>query len=451
MGAVSAVFWGVVVLSLLVVLHEGGHFLVARACGMRVTEFFLGMPCKANISRKSRKYGTVFGVTPILLGGYNRISGMENLGNDRLADVLACVQAHGDVTAEQVADELGMGYDAVLDDLMTLVDWGSLAETRDAKGDQEGSRHYRTLRRDAQLRNEFDGDHDFEAEGTSAAGEPRPIADSEAFLAQERARTYAGKGFWRRLAVLVAGPLVNVLLAFVLVVAVLMGQGVETYVDTNVVGGVVEGGLAAKAGIRAGDALVSVGGTKTQTWNGVVEALDPLIAADEPFEVVYERDGVRYGATIQMPGDGSASMIGIQCSVTVYHPSLGEACLAAGRYGALVGRTALQLIMPQHTAEVMSQSSSVVGISVMASQAASSGLFTFLEFIAAVSMSLGFMNLLPIPPLDGGKILIELIQAVIRRPLSLRAQTVVSYLGLAFFLVIFVFALRNDVLNILAG
>ena len=44
MGVVSAVFWGVVVLSLLVFLHEGGHFLAARACGMRVTEFYLGMP-----------------------------------------------------------------------------------------------------------------------------------------------------------------------------------------------------------------------------------------------------------------------------------------------------------------------------------------------------------------------------------------------------------------------
>jgi regulator of sigma E protease len=68
---------------------------------------------------------------------------------------------------------------------------------------------------------------------------------------------------------------------------------------------------------------------------------------------------------------------------------------------------------------------------------------------AAISMSLGFMNLLPVPPLDGGKILIELIQLVARRELSPKAQSAVSYLGLAFFLFIFCFALRNDIMMLL--
>ena len=77
MGVVSAVFWGVAVLSLLVFVHEGGHFLAARACGMRVTEFYLGMPCRHHLARKSRTYGTEFGVTPILLGGYTRICGID--------------------------------------------------------------------------------------------------------------------------------------------------------------------------------------------------------------------------------------------------------------------------------------------------------------------------------------------------------------------------------------
>ncbi|MBR1828412.1 MAG: site-2 protease family protein, partial [Atopobiaceae bacterium] len=68
---------------------------------------------------------------------------------------------------------------------------------------------------------------------------------------------------------------------------------------------------------------------------------------------------------------------------------------------------------------------------------------------AAISMSLGFMNLLPIPPLDGGKILIEVVQLALGRSLSPRAQSIVSYVGLAFFLFIFCFALRNDVVRLL--
>ncbi|MCI7218271.1 site-2 protease family protein, partial [Parafannyhessea umbonata] len=107
MGVVSAVFWGVVVLSLLVFLHEGGHFLAARACGMRVTEFYLGMPCRHHLARKSRTYGTEFGVTPILLGGYTRICGMEGTHDDLLPDCFGIVQREGRVLATDVAAELG--------------------------------------------------------------------------------------------------------------------------------------------------------------------------------------------------------------------------------------------------------------------------------------------------------------------------------------------------------
>ena len=93
----------------------------------------------------------------------------------------------------------------------------------------------------------------------------------------------------------------------------------------------------------------------------------------------------------------------------------------------------------------------MVGISVMASEAASTSPIELVLLVASVSMSLGFMNLLPIPPLDGGKILIEIVQLIIRRPLSIRAQTIVSYVGVAFFLFIFVVALRNDIVRYILG
>ena len=64
-GFLSALFWGVVTFSVLVFIHEGGHFLAARACGVRVSEFFLGMPCRYNLHHVSRRIGTKFGVTPI--------------------------------------------------------------------------------------------------------------------------------------------------------------------------------------------------------------------------------------------------------------------------------------------------------------------------------------------------------------------------------------------------
>ena len=101
--------------------------------------------------------------------------------------------------------------------------------------------------------------------------------------------------------------------------------------------------------------------------------------------------------------------------------------------------------------EILDQSSSIVGISAMAAEAASTGLYNLMMFAAAISMSLGFMNLLPIPPFDGGKILIEIIQLIIRRPLSMRAQSALSYLGVGFMIFVFVVVLKNDIFRFLIG
>ncbi|MDO5709977.1 MAG: site-2 protease family protein [Coriobacteriales bacterium] len=122
----------------------------------------------------------------------------------------------------------------------------------------------------------------------------------------------------------------------------------------------------------------------------------------------------------------------------IWRPDVITACRFAFDYAMTVARFAMRLLMPQH-------------ISVMASEAASTSAVDLSLLVASVSMSLGFMNLLPIPPLDGGKIVIEIIQLVIQRPLSTKAQTIVSYVGVAFFLFIFVVALRNDIVRYILG
>lgn len=140
-----------------------------------------------------------------------------------------------------------------------------------------------------------------------------------------------------------------------------------------------------------------------------------------------------------------------ETGVVVWRPDLWTSVRFAFAYALEVASFAAQLIMPQHTMEVLESSSSVVGISVMASEAAAASPIDLVLLVASVSMSLGFMNLLPIPPLDGGKILIEVVQLVIRRPLSTKAQVAISYVGLAFFLFIFVVAVRNDIMRYMIG
>ena len=462
LGVLSAIFWGVLVLSILVFIHEGGHYLAARAFGIRVTEFFLGMPAPWKLSYKSKKYGTEVGITPILLGGYTRICGMEGDEDEALADVLAYVQRNGRVTIPEVAFGLGLEPERAADCLMTLTDWASIAaytdlnkpktgRDKDAEKDPlEGYPDYfETLTRDANMLTEYDKAHDFGLDGTTAQGEIRPVDDPEAFLNEERSHTYLGASFIKRVVMLVAGPFVNLVAAFMIVCVAIMAGGVSAVVDVSTVSEVSEGSLAAQAGLVGGDTITRINDTEVSTWVGLCDELDKVLAAGEDFEVAFTHEGVEKVATVEM--DGPATMFGVSATLEIYHPDFLTAAKATLAYAAMVGEFALRIITPTKTIETLEQSSSIVGISVMASQAAAMGIVELASLAGAVSMSLGFMNLLPIPPLDGGKILIEIIQLIIRRPLSMKTQAIISYIGLAFFLFIFIFVLRNDIIRYVLG
>ena len=104
---------------ILVVIHEGGHYLASRAFGVRVTEFMLGMP-GPNIGFK--KWGTKFGVTPILLGGYARVCGMEpGEMSPHLEPVLAALYRRGTANMEDIAADCGITDDEALEALDELV------------------------------------------------------------------------------------------------------------------------------------------------------------------------------------------------------------------------------------------------------------------------------------------------------------------------------------------
>jgi regulator of sigma E protease len=456
MGVVSAVFWGVVILSILVFVHEGGHFLVARAFGVRVTEFFLGMPCRVKLSRRSKRYGTEYGITPILLGGYNRICGMEGDEDEFMAAVLECVMRHGRVDVATVASEVGCTEDQALASLVTLSDWASVAPFYDPdKGEKPTQRYYpqqfETVQRDDRLLTAYDKDHDFTREGTSAQGEARTVdLDADELLSSERSHTYRGMGFWRRALMLVAGAAVNIACGFVLVVGVLMIAGVPTNTGANAISGVVDGSVAANAGLQADDVITSVGTTDVTDWNELVSALTTQLSTGTDFDVTIERGGSQETLHVTVEGQDT-SQFGIYAQQARTRLSLGPAVSYTSSYIGIVATYVVNLLVPAHAQEVIDNSTSIVGISVMASQAASQGADELALFAAAISLSLGFMNLLPIPPLDGGKLLLEAISAVTRRPIPAKVQNVISYVGLALFMLLFFYMLRQDILRFVIG
>ena len=109
----------------LVFIHEGGHYLAARAFGVRVTEFMLGLP-GPNIG--FTKWGTKFGVTPFLLGGYAKVCGMEpGEMSPHLEPVLAALYRRGTANMEDIARDCGITDDEAYEALDELVEWGRRA------------------------------------------------------------------------------------------------------------------------------------------------------------------------------------------------------------------------------------------------------------------------------------------------------------------------------------
>ena len=444
----SPIFWGLITFSVLVFVHEGGHFLAARACGVRVTEFFLGMPCRFNLHHVSRRIGTKFGITPLLIGGYAAICGMDPTDVTCGATVLSYVHRKGRASVADIARDLNITEDEALEACVLLMGWGSLAPIYDKeKGEGPTSKFYPSayaaMPRDADGNTIYDG-RAFNRSHATAEGETwEPPMGEDAFFARERERTYIGKGFWKRAFMLVAGICVNLLTGFLFMVAVYSIIGVEAPHDVNVLGTVEQGSPAAAAGLEAGDTILSIDGTKTESWSAILQALQDAQAGQE-VTVTYERDGAMSDAAVTLDAEGH---MGITVPYQTVRLNPLDSCRIAISYITQTAQMVGQLLVPTHTMEVLDNSTSIVGISVMSSQAAASGPATFLNFMALISFSLAFMNLLPLPPLDGGKLLIEIIQAITRKQVPLKVQNAISMVVIVLFLLLFVYMLWADILR----
>ena len=124
MDILYTVFCAAVVIGFLVFIHEGGHYLAARAFKVRVTEFMIGLP-GPNVG--FTRNGTKFGLTAIPLGGYARVCGMETGAmSPHLEGALASVYRRGAATMEEVAHDCGIDDEDAYEALEELVEWGSV-------------------------------------------------------------------------------------------------------------------------------------------------------------------------------------------------------------------------------------------------------------------------------------------------------------------------------------
>ncbi|MDR2673270.1 MAG: M50 family metallopeptidase [Coriobacteriales bacterium] len=420
---ILTIFWGLVLLSIIVFVHELGHFLTARAFKLRVKEFMIGLPGpNIGFKRKDTKYG----ITALPLGGYCLIAGMEG-GEDNpdLSRALALIAYFGTIDEEQAArlsDQAGFDIVKALD---TLSDWGTAVRSR-----KDGQYRYEIAA--ATL-----GDNDY------AQGAARPLDDPDAFIQSEHSHTYGSLPWWRRMCILFAGSFFNLLFAVAVFCVILMAQGQQ--VTTTTVQDVVADSPAAAAHIETGDVLVSIDGQELTKWEDLT-AVVATHAIGDSITVGVNRDGTYMDLPIKLIDNGNGKpIIGITSQVVNQSLSFGDALSTSVGLIGVVFNAIVQLINPATFADTVNQTSSVVGISMEAKAAAGAGPLSFILLAAALSISIGLMNLLPIPPFDGGKIVIATIERIARRKIPVSVVNGISIAGIVAVIMLVFIATNADI------
>jgi regulator of sigma E protease len=352
---------GILGVSLLIILHELGHYLVARACGMRVLRFSVGF----GPALLQRQFGeTTWQLALVPLGGFVQIDGM----------------------------------------------------------------------------------------GPAFEGDEPPDE-----------RTFRQKPVWQRVLVIFAGPAINWLFAafaFVMIAAVFglarEGPGLP------VIGEVIEGKPAAKAGLQEHDRVLSIDGVAINNWQDLVLQVEKNPERSIPFEI--ERDGLRQridvtpervGGEDEAPAaagapattTGGVGKIGVNPEEDLVRLGLGEAIVAGVVFTWRTTVRQAGMLLGMVVGTEQGELSGIPEIVKMVSAQAARGMRRLLQFLAWLSIGLFLFNLFPIPALDGGRLVFLVFELVTRRRANERVEAMVHTVGLLFLLGLIVLVTFRDVMQ----
>lgn len=269
------------------------------------------------------------------------------------------------------------------------------------------------------------------------------------------ARSFNSKSVWARISVVAAGPVFNFIMAWIFALIVV---GITGY-DRPVLSGVTEGFPAEEAGLMAGDEIISMNGYRTHFYREVSSY--SLFHPGEDVELVYKRGGERHKVklTPKMDEESGREMLGLmgrpldrekgnagqvlvnsayEVRYWIVNTIESLKMLVTGKVGVqdLSGPVGLVKIM----GDTYDNSQSIGGTA--------SAILSMVNFSIFLSANLGIMNLLPIPALDGGRLVFLLIEAVRRKRISPEKEGMVHFVGLMALMALMVFVMFNDIRNI---
>lgn len=271
---------------------------------------------------------------------------------------------------------------------------------------------------------------------------------------EDHSGSFLNANVWARISTVVAGPLFNFILGFIVAfIMVNMLVAVRDPVATEV----VDGGAAQEAGLQPGDRILALNGSKIHLFEEI--QLFCMTYRGGEVTVQYERDGVKGTTTLTPQYDESAGyyMVGIMNADFVEMSGLNSFRYAwyEMRYCVKMTWKSLEMLIQgqvsrQDVAGPVGIAVNVVGKTYETAKdyGWQSVLLSMLNITLMLTVNLGILNLLPVPALDGGRLVFLLWEAITHRPVPPEKEGIVHFIGLMFFMVLMVFLLFNDLVNI---
>ena len=443
----GSVWWLLVTLGLLVTFHEFGHFWVARRCGVKVLRFSVGFG-KPLWSRRGRD-GTEYAIGAIPLGGYVKFLDAREAENPELV-----ARQAGEYSSAPIWQRMAIAAAGpVFNILFTVAAFWAMfvvgrPDYQPVIGATQGLAAAAGLHAGDRI-HAVDGEH---VDSWSAA--MLEVAQA-AMVHHDVALTLTdaqGQSQQRTLALSkLAGDAVDNEKAFNAI-------GLQLQAPPAIAGKVTDG-PAGRAGLKPGDRILSINAIAVASFADLVKFVPEQAAKNPQLHLVVARGIDTLPLQIdaeQRKVDGKDHwLIGVapaDAHDAVEHYGPLRAIPAAFDETWKTTRSTFGMIASMLSGQASARNlSSVISIAQVANASAQMGLAWFLSFLAVISLSLGILNLLPIPILDGGHLLYYLIEWVKGSPLSERALIAGQYVGMALLVTLMSVAFYNDILRLVAG
>ncbi|HEM3724715.1 TPA: RIP metalloprotease RseP [Streptococcus suis] len=408
------------IFGVIVVVHEFGHFYFAKKAGILVREFAIGMGPK--IFAHIGKDGTAYTIRILPLGGYVRMAGW---GEDK-TEIKTGTPASLTLNADGIVTRINLSGKQ-LDNVslpmnVTSFDFEEKLEITGLVLDE--SKTYKV-------------DHDatiVEEDGTEVRIAPLDVQYQHATV-------------WGRLMTNFAGPMNNFILGTFIFIMLIFAQGGVADPTTNAIR-VTDGGVLQAAGIVTGDKILSINGQATDTYTEIASAISQSAAeatTAPSFDLVVEHEGTEKSLTVTAEKVEDSYRIGVSPILkTGFFDMIVGGFQQAGET-ALIVVTALKNLIANFDVK---QLGGPVAIYSVSNQAAANGWFSVFNLMAMLSINIGIFNLIPIPALDGGKIVMNILEGIRRKPLKPETESYITLAGVAIMVVLMLVVTWNDIMRV---